>query len=128
MLYYNYKMKGDETMKLELNASRREDWARKYFVKWTKSEFGSLLHYTQKSTKIKKDGHFYKRDMENLNYYIDNLYRALIGRFDVDEDMMRDERDTVLRMLKTLPAEQFRAFAEITFEPYVNLEEVDYET
>ena len=37
--------------------------------------------------------------------------------------MIEDERATVLRMLHSLPAEQFRNFAEITFEPYVNLED-----
>ena len=36
--------------------------------------------------------------------------------------MIEDELATVIRMLNSLPAEKFRTFAEITFEPYINLE------
>ena len=46
----------------------------------------------------------------------------MIRRFEVDVAMIEDEKATVLRMLDTLPAEKFRYFAEITFEPYINLE------
>ena len=36
--------------------------------------------------------------------------------------MIEDELATVLRLLDALPAEQFCSLAEITFEPYINLE------
>lgn len=32
-----------------------------------------------------------------------------------------DKRDTVLRMLHSLPTGQFRNIAKITFKPYINL-------
>ena len=90
-------------------------------IGWTRREFESLLHRTQ-NARIKKDGTFYKNDKNLINYFISTFYRALIRRFEVDVAMVEDEQATVLRMLDTLPAEQFRTFAEITFEPYINLE------
>lgn len=90
-------------------------------IGWTRGEFEDLLHSTQKA-RIKKDGTFYKNDKELINDSIITFYHALIRRFEVDVAMIEDEEATVLRMLNSLPAEQFRTFAEITFEPYINLE------
>lgn len=91
------------------------------FIDWTKREFEDLLCRTQHA-RIKKDGTFYKYDKNLINNSIITFYRALIRRFEVDVAMVEDEKATVLRMLDTLPAEKFRYFAEITFEPYINLE------
>ena len=90
-------------------------------IGWTRSEFESLLHRTQ-NARIKKDGTFYKNDKNLINYFINTFYRALIRRFEVDVAMIEDEEATALRMLNSLPAEKFRYFAEIAFEPYINLE------
>lgn len=90
-------------------------------IGWTRSEFEDLLHSTQ-NARIKKDGTFYKNDKELINDSIITFYHALIRRFEVDMATVEDEEATVLRMLDTLPAEKFRYFAEITFEPYINLE------
>ena len=79
------------------------------------------MHRTQKA-RIKKDGTFYKNDKELINDSIITFYHALIRRFEVDMATVEDEEATVLRMLDTLPAEKFRYFAEIAFEPYINLE------
>ena len=90
------------------------------FIDWTKREFEDLLCRTQHA-RIKKDGTFYKNDKNLINNFIITSYNALIRRFEVDVAMIEDERATVLRMLDTLPAEKFRYFAEIAFEPYINL-------
>lgn len=109
-------------MILEIKEERKGDWAGKYFVGWTKSEFKELIRLTKKA-RVKKDGTFYRRDKTMINDKTVAYYRALWGRFELDKAMIEDERATVLRMLHSLPAEQFRYFAEITFEPYVNLED-----
>ena len=49
-----------------------------------------------------------------------NEFKVLI--IDVLKAMIEDEKATVLRLLDALPAEQFCSFAEIAFEPYINLE------
>lgn len=90
-------------------------------IGWTRNEFEDLLHSTQ-NARIKKDGTFYKNDKELINDSIITFYHALIRRFEVDMATVEDEEATVLRMLDTLPAEKFRYFAEIAFEPYINLE------
>lgn len=109
-------------MTLNIKEERKAGWPAKYFVGWTKSEFKELIRLTKKA-RVKKDGTFYKRDKEVINDKTVAYYRALWGRFELDKAMIEDERATVLRMLHSLPAEQFRNFAEITFEPYVNLED-----
>ena len=108
-------------MILEIKEERKIERYSKYFVNWTKREFEDLLCSTQHA-RIKKDGTFYKNDKNLINNCIITCYRALIRRFEVDVAMIEDEKATVLRMLDTLPAEKFRYFAEITFEPYINLE------
>ena len=90
-------------------------------IGWTRGEFEDLLHRTQKA-RIKKDGTFYKNDKNLINNFIITSYNALISRFELDRAMIEDELATVIRMLNSLPAEKFRYFAEITFEPYINLE------
>ena len=109
-------------MILEIKKECKGDWSVKYFVGWTKSEFEELVRLTKKA-RVKKDGTFYKRDKEVINDKTVAYYRALWGRFELDKAMIEDERATVIRMLHSLPAEQFRNFAEITFEPYANLED-----
>ena len=90
-------------------------------IGWTRGEFEDLLCRTQHA-RIKKDGTFYKNDKNLINNFIITSYNALIRRFEVDVAMIEDEKATVLRMLDTLPAEKFRYFAKIAFEPYINLE------
>lgn len=108
-------------MILEIKEERKIEQRSKYFVDWTKSEFEELVRLTKKA-RVKKDGTFYKRDKEVINYKTVSYYRALWGRFELDKAMIEDERATVLRLLDTLPAGQFCSFAETTFEPYINLE------
>lgn len=108
-------------MILEIKEERKIERCSKYFVNWTKSEFEELVRLIKKA-RVKKDGTFYKRDKEVINDTTVTYYRALWGRFELDKAMIEDERATVIRMLNSLPAEQFRTFAEITFEPYINLE------
>ena len=90
-------------------------------IGWTRGEFEDLLHRTQKA-RIKKDGTFYKNDKALITDLIIACYRSLWGRFELDVAMIEDEEATVLRMLDILPAEKFRYFAGIAFEPYINLE------
>ena len=108
-------------MILEIKEERKIERCSKYFVSWTKSEFEELARLIKKA-RIKKDGTFYKRDKEVINDVTATYYRALWGRFELYKAMVEDEKATVLRMLDTLPAEKFRYFAEIAFEPYINLE------
>lgn len=109
-------------MILEIKKERKGAWSTKYFVGWTKSEFKELIRLI-KNAKVKKDGTFYKRAKAMINDMTIAYYRAFMGRFELDKAMIENERDAVLRMLHSLPAEQFCNFAEITFEPYVNLED-----
>jgi len=109
-------------MKLEVNKKCAGDGLAKYFAGWTRQEFKGLLHQIQNGH-IKKDGSFYKHDYESYKVWINAMYNALTSRFEVNLMKTIDERDTVLRMLETLSAEQFKSFAELAFEPYANLED-----
>ena len=108
-------------MTLTVREERKAIFPETTLTGWTKREFEELVRLIKKA-RVKKDGTFYKRDKEVINDVTATYYRALWGRFELDKAMIEDERATVIRMLNSLPAEQFRAFAEITFEPYINLE------
>lgn len=109
-------------MKLEINEECIANGYSKYFASWTRNEFSAILAQIQ-SARIKKDGTFYKRDKEFIYSWTNRMYLILKSRFIVDEAENNDERDTVLRMLDTLSAKDFYAFATIFFEPYANLED-----
>lgn len=108
-------------MTLTVREELKSSFPETTFIGWTKTAFEDVLCRT-KHAKIKKDGTFYKNDKNLINNFIITSYNSLIRRFEVDVAMVEDEKATVLRMLNSLPAEQFRTFAEITFEPYINLE------
>ena len=108
-------------MTLTVREERKAIFPETTLTGWTKREFEDLLCRTQHA-RIKKDGTFYKNDKNLINNFIITSYNALISRFELDRAMIEDELATVIRMLNSLPAEQFRTFAEIAFEPYINLE------
>lgn len=114
-------MKGDEIMTLTVREELKSSFPETTFIGWTKTAFEDVLCRT-KHAKIKKDGTFYKNDKNLINNFIITSYNSLIRRFEVDVAMVEDEKATVLRLLDALPAEKFRTFAEIAFEPYINLE------
>lgn len=108
-------------MKLEPNGRDKE--YNKIFVQRTRSAFIWLLNEV-KSARIKKDGTFYKVDKDRLYRRIYSEYIPLTWRFNIENEYIYEEIDTAQRMLETLTAKQFIAYAEVAFEPYMNLEEV----
>lgn len=94
----------------------------KFFPAWTRNETEAFLSNIKRG-RVKKDGAFYKRDKELYVYYVNKVYENLMHRFAVDVDEIKEERDTVLRMLDALPAEQFKSFITLAFEPYTTLED-----
>lgn len=109
-------------MRLEINKRYAGDGLAEYFATWTRQEFKGLLHNIQNG-RVKKDGSFYKREYESYKVWINAMYNTLTSRFEVNLMETIDERDTALRMLEILSAEQFKSFAKLAFEPYANLED-----
>lgn len=109
-------------MKLEINEKYIDNEYAKFFASWTRQEFQGYLSNV-KVGRVKKDGHFYKRDTHNFEVWVCKMYEVLRSRFAVDEKALSDELDTVIRMLYTLTAEKYIAFIEVAFEPYTNLED-----
>lgn len=84
-------------------------------------------HYKAKKTKdfiniarIKKNGYFYKRDIEIIGEKISALYSILYTHFE-SEDFSREERDILKNKLYTMNAQQFIILADIMLEPYIEL-------
>ena len=69
--------------------------------------------------RIKKDGYFYKRDIEIIGEKISALYSILYTHFE-SEDISREERDTLKNNLYTMSAQQFTALAHIMLDPYID--------
>lgn len=92
---------------------------------------GFWIHYKAKKTKdfiniarIKKDGYFYKRDIEIIGEKINALYSILYTHFE-SEDFSREERDMLKNNLYTMSAQQFTALAYIMLDPYIDFTAVE---
>lgn len=70
--------------------------------------------------RIKKDGYFYKRDIEIISEKISALYSILYTHFE-SEDISREERDTLKNNLYTMSAQQFTTLAYIMLDPYIDI-------
>ena len=70
--------------------------------------------------RIKKDGYFYKQDIEIINEKINALYSILCTYFG-SEDISREERDMLKNNLYTMNAQQFTTLAYIMLDPYIDV-------
>lgn len=93
--------------------------------------WGFWAHYKAKKTKdfiniarIKKDGYFYKRDIEIIGEKISALYSILYTHFE-SEDFSREERDMLKNNLYTMSAQQFTTLAYIMLDPYIDFTVVE---
>ena len=70
--------------------------------------------------RIKKNGYFYKRDIEIIGEKISALYSILCTYFE-NEDISCEERDTLKNNLYTMSAQQFTTLAYIMLDPYIDI-------
>lgn len=70
--------------------------------------------------RIKKNGYFYKRDIEIIGEKIRALYSILCTYFE-SEDIYREERDMLKNNLYTMNAQQFTTLAYIMLDPYIDV-------
>ena len=108
-------------MILNIKEKHKTNLTSKHFVDWSQREFKELLR-SIRTAKVKEDGTFDVYSKALITDLAVSCYRCLWGRFELDKAMIADEKATILRLLDTLSAEQFCSFAEIAFEPYINLE------
>lgn len=70
--------------------------------------------------RIKKNGYFYKRDIEIIGEKISALYSILFTYFE-SEDISSEERDMLKNNLYTMNAQQFTTLAYIMLDPYIDI-------
>ena len=70
--------------------------------------------------RIKKNGYFYKRDIEIIGEKISALYSILCTYFE-SEDISREEQDMLKNNLYTMNAQQFTTLAYIMLDPYIDV-------
>lgn len=70
--------------------------------------------------RIKKNGYFYKRDIEIIGEMINALYSILCTYFE-SGDISREERDMLKNNLYTMNAQQFTTLAYIMLDPYIDV-------
>lgn len=90
---------------------------------WVRDDVARLEMWINRA-RVKKDGYFYKYDYQRISYNITYMFTGVSNYFIADEDIW-EERDTLCRMLDTLPAEQFKSFASIMLEPYKNINPIE---
>ena len=93
------------------------------YARWVKDDINTFERLLAKA-RIKKDGYFYKNDYARLVAWIDYAFHS-IARYFIFTDEIRDEQSALLRALESLPAEQFKAFASLIFEPYKDINPIE---
>lgn len=89
------------------------------YARWVKGDIYALERQIAKA-RIKKDGYFYKNDYSRLVVWTKCAF-ATIANYFIFTDEMCDERDSLIRALETLNAEQFKAVALLIIEPYKDI-------
>lgn len=94
------------------------------YSRWVKDDIDAFERQMSKA-RIKKDGYFYKNDYTRLVAWAGYAFHS-IAHFFVFTDEMRDEQSALLRALESLPAEQFKVFASLIFEPYKDINPIQH--
>ena len=109
-------------MKLEL----KEDFNTLYrttYICVVMNNFKGVLSYIADDARIKKNGIFYLQDQTKIARAIFTAYYILDKYFIIDKEKATDERDTLIRSVKTLHANSYKVLAELLLKPYTCISE-----
>ena len=109
-------------MKLEL----KEDFNTLYrttYICVVMNNFKGVLSYIADDARIKKNGIFYLQDQTKIARAIFTAYYLLDKYFVIDKEKATDERDTLMRSVKTLHGDSYKALAELLLRPYTCIAE-----
>lgn len=109
-------------MKLEL----KEDFNTLYrttYICVVINNFKGVLSYIADDARIKKNGIFYLQDQTKIARAIFTAYYILDKYFIIDKEKATDERDTLIRSVKTLHADSYKVLAELLLKPYTCISE-----
>lgn len=82
------------------------------------NSFKGVLSYITDDARIKKNGIFYLQDQTKIARAIFTAYYILDKYFIIDKEKATDERDTLMRSVKTLRADSYKVLAELLLKPY----------
>lgn len=87
------------------------------------NNFKGVLSYIADDARIKKNGIFYLQDQTKIARAIFTAYYILDKYFIIDKEKATDERDTLIRSVKTLHADSYKVLAELLLKPYTCISE-----
>ena len=87
------------------------------------NNFKGDLSYITDEARIKKNGTFYLQDQTKIARAIFTAYYILDKYFIIDKEKATDERDTLIRSVKTLHADSYKVLAELLLKPYTCISE-----
>lgn len=93
-----------------------------YWCEWTQMYFQEAYDTLKRRDSYMADGSLDTNAKESLRCRYATGYSRMIARFDVDEQQMKDEEDTLTRLMDILPAQKYVKMALMIIEPYTNLE------
>lgn len=93
-----------------------------YWCKWTQMYFTEMYDRLERKNIFEKDGSLDEDIKELLKSDVLMGYSRLNSRFNMDEGQMEDERETLLRLMNILPAQEYIKMAKLIIEPYTKLE------
>lgn len=92
-----------------------------HYCEWTQMYFEKMCVALKRKSAI-QNGHLNNDTKELLLYGLPMGYSRLKSRFEVDSVQMDDEEDTLVRLMDTLPVEQYIELAINILTPYCHIE------
>lgn len=92
-----------------------------HYCEWTQMYFEEMCVALKRKSAI-QNGHLNNETKELLLYCLPMGYTRLKSRFEVNSVQMDDEEDTLVRLMDTLPAEQYIELAINILTPYCHIE------
>ena len=92
-----------------------------HYCEWTQMYFEQLCVALNRKSAI-QNGHLNNDTKELLLCGLPMGYSRLKSRFEVDSVQMDDEEDTLVRLIDTLPSEQYIELAINILTPYCHIE------
>lgn len=93
-----------------------------YWCEWTQRYFTEAYDTLKRSDSYTVEGSLDTDAKESLRCRYTMGYSRMTTRFDVDEKQMRDEEDTLIRLMDVLPTQKYVKMALMIIEPYTSLE------
>lgn len=92
------------------------------YPEWTQMYFTALYDLVNSPDSIGASGSFTNIATKEIENNVYGGFNRLAIRFEVDKEQVEDEKETLIRMLPILPADEYKALVNLLVKPYCHIE------